>query len=185
MSAAHPAVLPWLALILLIAWRVVRRVRRMVGRQKLSAVRPWVTVVLFPTLAVLLALAALVHPERLAWLATGLAAGAALGVWGMNLTRFESTPQGVYYTPNLHLGIALSLLLIGRVLFRFVQVLSIADAMPGAAMTSFGGPEFVRSPSTLGIFGLLAGYYTAYAVGLLRRRSSLPQSPAQPTPRNS
>jgi hypothetical protein len=30
---------------------------------------------------------------------------------------------------------------------------------------------FARSPLTLAIFGLLAGYYVAYAIGLVRWRS--------------
>jgi hypothetical protein len=42
------------------------------------------------------------------------------------------------------------------------------------ALGSFAHHEFVSSPLTLVIFGVLAGYYMSYAVGLLawRRRTA-------------
>ena len=164
MQAPGPATITLLIAVPLILWRVYSRIRRMVGRQRLSKVRPWITVVIFPLIIAMLALAALTHPERLAWLAAGLAGGAMLGVYGLRKTRFEATPQGFFYTPNAHLGIALSLLLVGRIAYRFVEVYALN---PGVAYTS---QDFARSPLTLSVFGLLAGYYIAYAIGLIRWR---------------
>lgn len=171
MNMPHPSMLPLLVMLPLIAWRMYSRVRRMVGRQPSSAVRPWITLAIFPTLVVMLALGALGDSERLAALAVGLVLGGALGVWGLRLTRFEATPQGLFYTPNLHLGIALSLLFVGRLLYRLVEVFMLNDSAPVGPMASMGGADFVRSRLTLAIFGLLAGYYTAYAIGLLRWRA--------------
>jgi hypothetical protein len=139
-----------LALSPLILWRIYSRVRR------------WVSVCLFPPLVLLLALVARHHPAALAWLGAGLAAGGLLAVYGLRLTRFERTEQGLFYTPNAHLGIALSLLFVGRILYRLIEVY--ADGVPS------GGSDFVRSPITLAIFGTLAGYYVFYAIGLLRWR---------------
>jgi hypothetical protein len=164
-QAPAPATIAVLLLIPLIAWRVWSRVRRMVGRQRLSRVRPWITMTIFPLLVALLAWGALhAGTERLWWLVGGLAIGALLALYGLKLTRFEPTREGLYYTPNLHLGIALSLLLVGRVLYRAAEVYVF-----NAAAAS-GGADFVRSPVTLAIFGLLAGYYVFYAAGLVRWR---------------
>ena len=58
---------PMLALLIvlpLIAWRLYARFRRLVGRQRASAVRPWVTLTLFPVLAVFLGYAARSRPTR-------------------------------------------------------------------------------------------------------------------------
>ncbi len=151
-------------LVPLIAWRVYARVRRMVGRQRLSKVRPWITVVIFPLLVLLFAAAAMRHPERLAWLAAGLACGAGLAVYGLRKTVFEATPQGLFYTPNAHLGIALSLLFVARIAYRFIEIYMIDPGTPR------GADDFARSPLTLAVFGLLAGYYIAYAIGLIRWR---------------
>ena len=151
-------------LVPLIAWRLYSRVRRLVGRQRSRAWRHWLAVVLFPLLAAMLALAALRNPFALATLAAGFAIGVGLGLWGLRLTRFERTPQGWFYTPNAHIGIALSVLVIARVAWRLFEMQS------GALRAA--GPDFARSPLTLAIFGMLAGYYTTYALGILRWRHS-------------
>jgi len=164
LNAPSPSTVTLLALIPLIIWRVYSRFRRMIGRQRLSRIRPWITLTIFPALIVLLCFAAHSHPERLWWLAGGLFPGLLLGVFGLNRTRFDPTPQGLFYTPNVHLGIALSLLFVGRIVYRFVEVYVLEP-------TAFHGIEdFARSTLTLAVFGLLAGYYIAYAAGLVRWR---------------
>ena len=164
MAAPPSTLIPLLALLPLIAWRMYARIRRMVGRQRLSKVRPWVTLVVFPLVLALLGLLAWGHPAQFAWLGAGVTLGALLGVAGLKLTRFEATAEGLFYTPNAHLGIALSLLLVARIVYRLGQAFLLDMTDPRAA------DDFVRSPFTLVIFGLLAGYYIAYAVGLLRWR---------------
>ena len=164
MPAPSPSTLTLLVLLPLITWRVYARFRRMVGRQRLSRIRPWITLVIFPVLIVLLGFAAREHLDRLCWLAGGLGLGAWLGGFGLGKTRFEPTPQGLFYTPNAHLGIALSLLFVARIVYRLVEVYVIAPGMPN------GLGDFARSPLTLAVFGLLAGYYISYAVGLVRWR---------------
>src|SRR4051812_31800070 len=154
----------------LIAWRIYSRVRRMVGRQRLSRVRPWVTLVVFPLVVALLCAASLSHPERLWLLGAALCTGALLGVFGLRKTKFEATPQGLFYTPNAHLGIALSVLFLARIAYRLLEVFVLQPHLP------HGGEDFARSPLTLAVFGLLAGYYMAYAVGLVRWRVSVKQT---------
>ena len=165
LPAPTPSTITVLVLIPLIAWRLYARIRRMVGRQRLSRVRPWITLTVFPLVILLLCAAQLPHPGRMLFLAAGLAAGAGLGVYGLRMTKFEPTPQVLFYTPNAHLGIALSLLFLARVAWRFVELLML---QPQAAHAP---DDFARSPLTLAIFGLLAGYYIAYAIGLVRWRS--------------
>ncbi len=164
-SPAAPATIAVLLLLPLLAWRIYARIRRAVGRQKLSRRRAGLTLAIFPVLIALLIFVSQAHVERLAWLAVGLAAGGLLAVYGLRLTRFESVPEGVFYTPSAHLGIALSLLLIGRVLFRLFQLYtSDASTLPAATNAMLG-------PFTLLIVGLLAGYYMGYALGLVRWRA--------------
>lgn len=107
-------------------------------------------------------------------LAGGLVLGVGLGVLGNRLTKFENTPQGLFYTPNAHLGIALSLLLVGRLLYRFVMT-----GLPGAGA---GGPppNPMASPLTMGIFGILAAYYVTYAIGLVLWRRRVAREGSQP-----
>jgi len=143
----------------------------MVGRQRLSKVRPWVTLCVFPLVVMLLLVGSWSHPYVALALIAGVMVGVALGRYGLRLTKFEQTPLGLFYTPSAHLGIGLSLLLIARIGYRAAQLYF----MPGAIQE--GSTAFARSPLTLLIFGTLAGYYVAYAVGLLRwRRRAVSQS---------
>ncbi len=159
----NPSTLIILILIPLLAWRMYSRFKRMVGRQHLSKLRPWITIAVFPLLLLLIGAAALPNPEHLWLLAAGVLAGSLLGLFGLSKTRYEATEEGLFYTPNAHLGIALSLVFLARIAFRFVQVYGAGPAAPR-------GNDFAHSALTLCIFGLLAGYYIAYAVGLLRWR---------------
>ena len=163
MQTPTPTTITLLVLAPLLAWRIYARVRKMVGRQRLSPVRPWLTLIFFPLIVVSLAVATQWHPERMLALSGGLLAGALLGVYGLRHTRFESTPQGLFYTPHAHLGIALSLLLVGRVVYRLVERYGLGTGSSPAA-------GFAQSALTLAIFGLLAGYYICYAAGLVRWR---------------
>ncbi len=157
-----------IAIAALLGWRIYMRIRRLVGRQRLSPVRPWVTLLVFPLLLCLLAFVSLGHPYTLAALGGGLALGIGLGLYGHRLTRFEATPEGLFYTPNAHLGIALSLLFIGRCGYRMIQLSMLGET---GSMNDFGG-----SPITLAIFATLAGYYVSYAAGLLRWKHSVRRS---------
>jgi TRAP-type C4-dicarboxylate transport system permease large subunit len=155
------------AVVALIGWRMYARIRRVIGRQRLSPARPWFTVLLFPLVLLLVLFTGLAHPMTTAAMAAGVAVGIVLGLYGTRLTKFEVTPAGLFYTPNAHLGIALSVLLVLRLGYRFV-------------MLQLGGQPFDpqsmhlgNSPLTMAIFGTLAGYYVTYAVGLLRWRAQV------------
>ncbi len=155
----------------LVVWRLYARIRRTIGRQRLSPGRAWFTVVLFPLILVLLLVTAFSHPLTCVAAVGGAAVGVALGVLGTRLTKFEATPAGLFYTPNAHLGIALSLLLILRIGYRFVMLQVNGPGTDPQAM------QPGASPLTMVIFGTLAGYYVTYAIGLLRWRAQVGTQP--------
>jgi len=162
------------AVVALIGWRMVARIRRVIGRQRLSPTRPWFTVLLFPLVLLLVLFTGLAHPMTTAAMAAGVAVGIVLGLYGTRLTRFEVTPAGLFYTPNAHLGIALSVLLVLRLGYRFVMLQLGGQPFDPQSM------QLGNSPLTMAIFGTLAGYYVTYAIGLLRWRASVgKQAPAE------
>ncbi len=171
MHAPNSSTVTLLVLVPLIAWRVYARFRRMLGRQRLSRVRPWITLVIYSLLVLAVAGAASHHVERLWWLAGSLALGLGLSAAGLRLTRFEAVRGvGLFYTPNAHIGLVLSLLLVARIAYRVYEVYVLAPATP------HGASEFMGSPATVLAFGLLAGYFLGYAVGLVRWRRSVMQA---------
>jgi hypothetical protein len=160
MQVPQGSTLALAVLLPLIAWRVYARFKRMVGRQRLTKYRLWIQLSLFPALVVLVALAASSNVNALASFGLSLAGGAVLGRYGLGKTTFEAVPGKLFYTPNAHLGIALSVLFVLRIAYRVMEVYVLAPSL------SHGSSEFAQSPLTLFVFGLLAGYYISYAVGL-------------------
>ena len=164
-----------LVLIPLLVWRIYSRLKRMMGRQPSQLWRHWAAAVLLPALLAALAVAVATKGDVLALscLGAGALAGAWLGVWGLKLTRFENTDKGYFYTPNLRLGMLVAMLFVARVLYRGMELYMntrVAVPVPQA--------DFTQSPLTLLTFGLLAGYYAAYAWGLLRWRRNQKPLPA-------
>jgi cytochrome c biogenesis factor len=168
-----------IAIVALILWRLHSRVRRMIGRQRLSTGRSWFNVVLFPLIVVLLAVQGRSQELLAVSLAGGAAAGIALGILGLKLTRFETTSEGRFYTPSAHIGIALSALLILRIGWRLI-------VSGGIMLPEEGAPPPqppTLTPLTFLLVGIVAGYYWTYAVGLLRwsfRKEPVTQAPSAP-----
>lgn len=165
--APHLPLAAFLAIGTLVGWRLYRRTRKFLARQRFSASRSWSSLIFFPFLVVGLLLGASNNPLSLAAELGGVLIGVGLAVYGLRVTKFENAPEGLYYTPHAHVGIALSLLLAARVVYRLFQLYSSTSA--------FAQPPqmFVRSPLTMLIVGTVAGYYAWYALGLIRWQRSI------------
>ncbi|WP_114240282.1 DUF1453 domain-containing protein [Dyella sp. C9] len=141
----------------LMAWIVWRRVRGFFGRQPIRRKRMMTRIGVLSLIGVLLALGGLHNLRLLEGLAGGVVAGAALGLLGLKLTRFERNADGAdVYIPNAWIGGVLTVLLVGRLAWRLL-----------VAVPQEQGPAIGNSPLTLAIFGLTVGYYVCYFAGLL------------------
>ncbi|HEY4414268.1 MAG TPA: DUF1453 domain-containing protein [Verrucomicrobiae bacterium] len=147
----------------LYVWGVYRRIRRNIGRQQLRPVRISISIAIFLLISALFFGLAGRESSLLLSQGGGLLLGAALGFLGLRLTKFETNEQGAFYTPNTHIGVVLSALFIGRMAYRYWVLNHSANAANHA-------PAF-QSPLTFFIFGLTAGYYLVYYIGLFVHRS--------------
>jgi hypothetical protein len=95
----------------------------------------------------------------LAHAGAGLLAGMLLGVMGLALTRFETTSQGVFYTPNRWLVLALTLVVAARIGYGLYR-------MEQAWVSDIHAEWLAQQGSVLAVGGLLLGHYLAYAWGL-------------------
>ena len=143
------------------AWSVYRRTRRSIGKQPLRQWRSIVRlVILCLASASIILVGVMLNPLILAGFGGGLVPGALLGFLGLKLTQFETTPDGQhFYKPDTRIGVALSLLLTGRLIYRMVVMNDIAMAP--------NHPPPMQSPLTYLIAGLTIGYYIVYSIGLL------------------
>ena len=108
-------------------------------------------------------------PNALEYSLLGLLGGVALGIVGLWLSRWERATQSLHYTPNRWLVLAVTLLVVARVLFGIWRSW---HAWHLASMTGSGETSLVES---FGVAGSLAagavviGYYLSYWLGIRRR----------------
>ncbi len=151
-----------------VVWAVFRRIRRTIGRQPLQTKRLQIRIGILAVVGVLMLIVSFRHPPLIAAVALGAGAGALLGAFGLRHTKFESTAEGRFYTPHTYIGIGITLLFLGRLVYRFAMLhgdgarVAAPDRDPLAALQS--------SPLTLAIFGVLVGYYLVFNVGVLNAR---------------
>ncbi len=151
------------AVFAIVAFGVYRRVRRNIGRQVLIARRQYVRMGLITVLCLVLAFLHPLPPLAVAYIVSGLIVGAAVGWFALRHTQFEATAEGYFYIPHLYIGIAVTALFVGRLLYRAVLVYDTVNrANSGAAV------QADNSPLTLGILFLTASYYIVYCTGLLQ-----------------
>jgi hypothetical protein len=143
----------------LFAWSIYRRIRRNIGRQPLRPRRAITSIIILSLVSVLIIGTSLQNTNLLFGFGGGLLLGALLGFAGLRLTRFETTDEGHFYTPNTHIGIALSVLFIGRIAYRYFAL--------NNPVTAPNHAQPFQSPLTLFIFGLTVGYYLVYQTGIL------------------
>lgn len=158
-----------LPLLALIVWR---RVSRTFGRQPIRRKRMIARIVMFSILGALLALSGFHHLALAEGLFGGVLIGGAIGLLGLQLTRFEVDPvKGDCYVPNPWIGALLTVLLLGRLLWRLMvawpqiqHASALAVQGTGTQMQPMG---YAYSPLTMLVIGLLVGYYIVYYSGVL------------------
>jgi hypothetical protein len=145
---------------------IFRRLRRSFGRQPVRPVRMTLRMAVLTALGFALLPLALRSQELLLVESLCAAAGIALALWGAKRTRYLKIGEQLYYVPHTYTGIAISLLVVGRIVYRFAQGYSTGHALgPGMAGTSvpaFGPASMLQNPITVGLFFVLIGYYVCY-----------------------
>ncbi len=163
-----PKLITPILLAALVTWAIVRRLRRTFGRQPVQPGRIWFRIGVLTLAGGLLAATSVMRGAgMLEALIGGLACGTALAYVGLRHTRFEVTPEGRFYTPHTYIGLAVTLLFLGRLVYRFLYLSSGANGSFGSDPNA--AAAYQRSPLTVGIFAVLVGYYVLFYAGVLFR----------------
>ena len=163
-AQALPALLPY-AFTAGIGVLYYRRIRRHFGRQPWQPWRTTARVVLLSLVMVSLIFAGVFVPGAGWAVGGGVIAGVVLGVFGISHTQVESLDGVRSYMPNPWIGSALSLLLLGRLIWRFMH--------GGFVQQQQSSP----SPLTLAFAAALIGYYLTYSIVLMWRMRQLAVQP--------
>jgi hypothetical protein len=160
-----------LLLSIVAAGLILRRMRRSFGPQAIRIGRLKFRAGVFAAVGVLVCFASIQNVSLLGALIGGIGIGAALGYLGLKHTKFEFTERGRFYTTHAYIGLLISALFIGRLIYRASIVYSATQA--SGQFNLFSG--YQKSPLTLGILGLLIGYYICFNMGVVRRSRVLSQ----------
>lgn len=158
-----------LALVALVPISIVQRYRLGTSRQR---ARGWLAAVnlaglSLSTVMFLVGAAVTTYwvPRALSYSAAGLAAGAALGVIGLLLTRWEPGLAALYYTPNRLLVLAITLVVTARIFYGFWR--GVHSWRAGLEGSSWFGAAGVAGSMAAG--AVVLGYYLIYWIGVRRR----------------
>jgi hypothetical protein len=156
----------------LLMFAVYRRLRRSFGRQPLRPRAMTFRIVLLAVIGCLLLPLALRSMQYLAADLIGAMLGVGLGWWGSQRTRFLRDAGQLFYVPHTYTGIAVSLLFLGRLVYRVLQAYG-THTDPSQALAA---PTMVRSPLTVGFFFVLLGYYIYFYSWVLWKSKHLDAS---------
>jgi hypothetical protein len=169
LAALAAALFIILLAIVLMPLTLVQRYR--VGTMRRAA-RGWVATLnlaaIFITIAVFLvssAITAIWVPRAFSYALAGLLIGAACGLLGLALTRWDASPDSLHYTPNRWLVLIITLVVTARVAYGFWR------SWHAWQSGLHGGTWFVVSgvAGSLGAGAIVLGYYFVYWVGVRRR----------------
>lgn len=169
MNPDYPSILPY-AVALLAVFVIYRRFRRLFGRQPLAPARMKIRIGILAVLGCTLLPLALHSRMFCAAELLGMTSGIALGVWGSTRTRFQTIDGRLHYVPHTLTGVAVSLLLVGRLAYRIVSLYESGRTGDGIAR-GFEAHSMMSSPLTVAMVFAVVGYYVSY-YGLILRRSA-------------
>lgn len=160
--------------LIFILYRSFRRVRRSIGWQRLNPEKMRTfTVILFVIGSIFLAEGAS-HAISLVSDAAGILIGIILACYGAATTRFEKRDGGWHYRPNTWIGIAVTVLFFGRLIYRIYVMFAMttSDAAPNGSVLG-SGLQSMASGWTSGLLLIMFAYYIAYNIILLRKQKRM------------
>jgi hypothetical protein len=178
MSTDFSRIVPFLfaAMVMLL---VYRRFRRNFGQQPLRPTAMRARMGILVIVGFLLLPAALRSSAFLVAMLAGAIVGAGLAAWGAQRTRFLRISGQLFYVPHTYTGAVVSLLFLGRIVYRLIQVSGQLHAgqLAAAAGQNPVQPGMLNSPLTFGLYFVLMGYYVCYyAMVLQNSKSVAPES---------
>ena len=171
-----PLVLLLLALLFVALFAMALMPLALVQRYRIGttrrAARGWVATINLAGILVTAALFVLGAALTSIWIsgalrasAAGLAAGLALGMLGVALTRWERGPRSLHYTPNRWLVLGITLVVTARLIFGVWRTVGAWRAgLDGSALVTSAG-----IPMSLAAGAVVIGYYLAFWIGVRRR----------------
>ena len=148
-------------ILLSLALRYRAGTARRQGRRWVATVNVWVTsfsAALFLCFSFLISFSL---GPTLQFALTGMAVGAVLGLLGLMLTRWESQPDGLFYTPSRWLALLVMLAIAARLVYSWWHTMHRGASDEQHWLLSASGTQL-----SVAVAAGLIGYYLVYAIGV-------------------
>jgi len=152
-----------IALVPFLIWRIYQRLKAQMARQRSILSRHYTGLFVFSVMLLIPASELADRPLQLAALAAGAIGGIALGSYGLRRTRFETTPEGYFFSVPQRMSILVAMLLVARVIYLGIEIyMNQGSSQPN--------PRFTDSPLTMVCLGITAAYFASFSAALMRWR---------------
>lgn len=179
-----------LAIVALLAFVLYRRGKRLIGHQRFNERRTLIRTVIFGVLIIFLLASYARYPDpflEYGSAAAGFVLGVVIALLALRFTQMGRDDSGVWYVPNLYLGIGLIALLVGRYVYEYFAVFpkmqkqaqaAAAQAAahphaPGAAHMTLGSQPVLHA-----VLFIVLGYYLVYYLGIVMRARKMEHEPS-------
>lgn len=158
----------FLLMVLSIPFSILMRYRQGTKRRK---ARAWIANVnffsLFLSVALFLVSAAALSvaaPGAFTMSLIGLAVGGILGLAGLGMTRWETSPDSIFYTPHRLLILTITVVVTTRIGYGFYRAWNVWGEAPTEVWLIEAG-----AANSLAFGGIVIGYYLVYWAGMRSR----------------
>ena len=155
-----------------ILFALYRRIRRSVGRQKLRPASLAIRVIILILISGLFLSSRAVTMTGLSYAGIGFFLGICLAIYALRHTKFEFTAEGIFYTAHPYIGLTIVVLLVGRIVYRLVQIYPAMQSMAAPPNGPHPIASSLNTPATLAIYFLSIAYYIGHDSGILLKTRS-------------
>jgi hypothetical protein len=134
------------------------------GRRWVATINVWATCVSALFFLVFTFLISFWLGPTLRFAIGGMVVGGLLGLLGLILTRWESQPAGLFYTPSRWLALLLIIAIAVRLIYGWWHAAHAGSATAQHWLTSASGTQL-----SIAVAAGLIGYYLVYAIGVRLR----------------
>jgi len=157
----------------LVLWSIYRRIRRNIGWQQLNPRRMGIRITIFSAIGIVFLSLGVVHPVSLVSDIIGIMIGTGLAYYGGTLTQFEQREGRWYYQPNPWIGGLVTVIFLGRFLFRIYKISLLEQTgafQAGQSNQMQTMNDAVGNSWGAGLILIMFAYYIVYYFLILRRQ---------------
>jgi len=170
----------------LLAFVLYRRGKRLIGHQRFNERRTFVRTLVFGVLILFVLASYVRRPDPVLGYgsaAVGFVLGVIIALLALRFTQMGRDDDGVWYVPNLYLGIGLIALLVARYVYEYFVVFPQMQKQATVAAKAANHPgnmhiSVASQPILHAVLFIVLGYYLVYYIGILMRARGMESGPA-------